>query len=91
MTVTVKSVAGLDTPTAVILTKSTRDDAIAFYRDYAQESPVTEKCIRDELATPLNDEASANCPSGNVAYFFGNEYQFQGRNARSSVALIIFR
>lgn len=80
MTVTIKSMIGLDTSRAVITTEHTRDDAIGFCKDYVQEDPVTEKCISEELATRLNDLIYADCPKGVFTDFFGDRYQFGGRN-----------
>ena len=50
MTVTVKLMSDLDTSHAAILTDHTRDDAMAFCRDYERQEPVTETCIRQELS-----------------------------------------
>jgi hypothetical protein len=84
MTVTVRSMVGLDTSNAIIKTEHTRDDAIGFCRDYSRENPVTERCIRGELATPMNDAIYANCSTGIFTDFFGNKYQFQGKNTHPS-------
>jgi hypothetical protein len=48
MEVSVISVQGLNTSHAVIHTKHTRENAIAFCRDYVGK--VTDDCIRQELA-----------------------------------------
>jgi hypothetical protein len=76
MEVSVISVSGLSTARAVIRTKHTRENAVAFCRDYVQK--VTEECIRQELATPLNDVITANCLTGIFTDFGGNRYQFRG-------------
>lgn len=76
MTVTVASVSGLDTAQAVIRTKHTREDAIGFCREYVGK--VTPDCIREELAIPLNDVITANCPRGEFVDFRGNRYRFAG-------------
>jgi type IV secretory pathway TrbF-like protein len=48
MEVSVISVEGLNTSRAVIRTKHTRENAVAFCRDYVGK--VTEQCIRQELS-----------------------------------------
>lgn len=78
MTVTVASMSGLDTANATIRTKHTRSDAIAFCREYIGK--VSERCIRGEMATRLNDEITANCPAGVFTDFYGTKYQFKGEN-----------
>lgn len=78
MTVTVVSMSGLDTAQAVIRTKHTREDAIGFCRDYIGK--VTPICIIQELAVPLNDRITANCPRGEFTDFQGNRYRFAGRS-----------
>jgi hypothetical protein len=83
MTVTVKSMSGLDTSHAVILTEHTRDDAMAFCRDYERQDPVSENCIRQELTVRLNDSIKADCPKGVFTDFYGEKYQFRGKNPRS--------
>lgn len=80
MQVTVISMSGLDTSNAVIKTQHTREDAIEFCREYIGE--VSEKCIKDELATRLNDAVFANCSSGTFTNFWGDRIQFKGRNQR---------
>jgi hypothetical protein len=82
MQVTVVSIEGLDTSHAVIKTQHTRDDAIEFCREYVGEDPVTEKCIKEELATRLNDAIHADCPQGIFTDFFGGKFQFRGKNPR---------
>jgi hypothetical protein len=62
MEVSVISVEGLNTSRAVIRTKHTRENAVAFCRDYVGK--VTEQCIRQELSVPLNDSITANCVTG---------------------------
>jgi hypothetical protein len=79
MTVTIKSMSGLDTSHAVIQTEHTRDDAIGFCRDYALEDPVTDKCVEDELAKQLSDTIYANCPRGIFTDFGGDKFQFKGK------------
>ena len=64
MTVTIKSMRGLDTPHAAIQTEHTREDAIEFCREYVGENPVTEKCVKQEVSVPLNDAIYADCPKG---------------------------
>src|ERR1700678_127469 len=62
MTVAVISVQALNTPNAIIRTQHTRDDAVAFCRDYEQN--LTDECVNRELATPMNDYVAANCSTG---------------------------
>ena len=83
MTVAVKSMSDLDTSHAVILTEHTRDDAMAFCRDYERQEPVTETCIRQELSVRMNDSIKADCPKGVFTGFYGEKYQFRGKNPRS--------
>ena len=78
MTVSVVSVEGLDSERAIIRTQHSREDAIGFCRDYVRE--VTEECIKAELEIPMNDVITANCKTGVFTDFFGNRYQFKGKN-----------
>ena len=80
MTVSVISVQGLNTSNAVIHTKHTRDDAIAFCRDYEQN--LTNDCVNRELETPMNDYIAANCSTGVFIDVFGNRYHFEGQRRR---------
>jgi hypothetical protein len=82
MTVTIRSMTGLDTAQAVIQTEHTRDDAIGFCKEYVQEDPVTEKCINDELSIQLSDVIQADCTRRIFSNFYGDKFQFQGRNSR---------
>ena len=81
MSVSVVSMEGLDTPRAIIRTQHTREDAIAFCRDYVQN--VTEECIQSELEVPLNDIITANCKTGVFTDFVGDKYQFRGKNTHA--------
>jgi hypothetical protein len=76
MEMTVVSIEGLSTAHAVIRTKHTRENAVAFCRDYVQK--VTEECIERELSVPLNDVITANCPTGEFTDFGGDHYRFLG-------------
>ena len=78
MEVTVLSVSGLDTDHALIRTKHTRANAIAYCRDYVQK--VTKNCINEELSVRLNDSIRANCELGTFTDFFGTRYQLRGPN-----------
>jgi hypothetical protein len=80
MTVTIKSMTGLDTPHAAIQTEHTREDAIEFCREYVGENPVTEKCVKQEVSVPLNDAIYADCPKGVFTDFAGDKYLFKGKN-----------
>lgn len=78
MEVTIVSTSGLDTANAVMRTEHTRDNAIAFCRDYVQK--ITEECIQQELVAPLNKVISANCLTGVFIDFGGHKHQFKGKN-----------
>ncbi|SCB46808.1 hypothetical protein GA0061102_105521 [Rhizobium miluonense] len=78
MEVTIVNMSGLDTSHAEIRTKHTRENAVAFCREYVQK--VTPDCIKQELATPLNDLIQADCKTGVFTDFVGDRHQFQGRN-----------
>ena len=82
MVVSVISLSGLDTSRAIIRTQHTRENAIAFCRDYVLN--VTEECIQEELNTPLNDVITANCLSGEFTDFYGHRYRFLGIQQRTS-------
>lgn len=82
MEVSVISVAGLDTARAIIRTRHTRENAIAFCRDYVQK--VTEQCIQEELRIPLNDVITANCLTGEFTDFSSHRYRFLGLNRKTS-------
>ena len=76
MEVDVVSMSGLDSPHAVIHTRHTRANALAFCRDYVQK--VSPACIHDELAVRLNDDITANCITGDFVDFSGHHYRFAG-------------
>ena len=78
MEVTVISIEGLNTSRVIIRTRHTRENAIAFCREYVQS--VTEKCIQKELSVLLNDQISANCSTGEFTDFYGSHYRFLGPN-----------
>jgi hypothetical protein len=82
MEVTVISLSGLDTSNSVIKTKHTRNNAIKFCRDYAND--VSESCIEKELNVPLNDEIKGNCATGEFVDFWGNKYRFDGKIRRKT-------
>ena len=58
--------------------KHTRDNAIAYCRDYVRD--VTEECIRETLAeeTHFKEALTANCESSEFTDFTGVRYQFLG-------------
>jgi hypothetical protein len=91
MTVSVISVQAVNTTNAVIRTQHTRDDAVAFCRDYKQN--LSDECVNRELATPMNDYVAANCSTGVFVDFFGNRYRFEGRQrgANSELAKYAIR
>jgi hypothetical protein len=78
MEVTVQAMSGLDTEHAVIRTKLTREDAIAYCREH--EGGATRKCIANKLSEPISDEITANCKTGEFSDFFGRKYKFLGNN-----------
>lgn len=85
MTVTVKSMSGLDTSRAVITTEHTRGDAEEFCREYSQLTPADagwERCVKTELATRLNDFVTANCETGVFTNFWGDRLRYLGPNRR---------
>jgi hypothetical protein len=86
MEVTIVSMQGLDTAHAVIRTKHTRENAIAFCRDYVKN--VTEECIRETLNIRLNDEVTGNCLTGEFSDFRGSRYKFLGPNRKSADLLM---
>lgn len=80
------SVAGMewrDTAHSVIRIKHTRDNAIAYCRDYVRD--VTEECVQQTLAEEKGLKASitGNCDSGEFSDFYGVRYRFLGPNPRS--------
>ena len=81
MEVTIVSMSGINGPNAVIRTKHTRDNAIAYCRDSVQR--VTRKCIETELKTAISDQISANCPKKEFTNFYGQAFRFLGLNKNS--------
>ena len=90
MEVDVVAMSGIDSPHAIIRTKHTRQNAIAFCRDYIGK--VTPDCIRQELAVRLNDQVTANCPRGEFTDFQNSRYRFTGpsrdKNSMAKYAVI---
>lgn len=78
MEVTVVRKSGIGTAHAAILTKHTRQNAIAYCRDYVGK--VTETCIAKELKTPLHLEITANCRTGAFTTLYGADMLFKGRS-----------
>jgi hypothetical protein len=76
MAVSILSATGLDTSRAVIRTKHTREDAVAFCRDYVQK--ISDECINRELAIAMNNSVEANCSTGEFVDFFGDHHRFEG-------------
>jgi hypothetical protein len=89
MEVDVISVEGLSTNHAIIRTKHTRGNAIAFCREYVQN--VTEECIQTELSIPLNDVITADCPAGIFTDFRGNKWHFLGPNPQKGTFAAKYR
>lgn len=81
MEVTVVSKESLDSEKATIRTRHTRENAIAFCRDYVQN--VTEDCIQAELSTKLTDVIKADCWKGIFTDFYGTQWRFLGPNPRA--------
>jgi hypothetical protein len=78
MQVSVVSKSGLDTRRAIIRTKHTREDAVAFCREYIGK--VTPECISKELEAgpgPSN-KITANCITREFTDFFGERYRLAG-------------
>jgi hypothetical protein len=83
MEVSVVGMKGRDTAHAVIRIRHTRDNAIAFCRDYVRN--VTEECVQETLAEEkgLKDAITGNCDSGEFTDFYGVRYRFLGPNPKS--------
>jgi hypothetical protein len=82
MEVSILGMDGRDTAHAVIRIKHTRDNAIAFCRDFVRN--VTEECIHDTLAEETFKGAlTGNCDSGAFTDFYGTHYRFLGRNPKA--------
>jgi hypothetical protein len=83
MIVSIHGMEGRDTAHAVIRFRHTRDDAIAFCRDFVRN--VTEDCVQDALAaeTTFKETMTANCESGEFTDFYGLRYRFLGRNPKA--------
>jgi hypothetical protein len=84
MELTVVKKSGIGTTHARILTKHTRENAIAYCRNYVGK--VTEDCIARELKNPLHLEITANCRTGKFTTFYGASMVFKGRNKAGSAA-----
>jgi len=78
MEVTVVKKSNIGSTHAKILTKHTKENAIAFCREYVLK--VTPKCIADEMKVQLLPEISANCQTGKFTTLYGQGYQFRGPN-----------
>jgi hypothetical protein len=76
MQVTIVSMEGLDSSSAVIKTRHTREDATAFCSEYVGK--VSEECIKAELETRLNDQVVADCLRGVFTNFWGDKIKFRG-------------
>ncbi|WP_136616324.1 MULTISPECIES: hypothetical protein [Mesorhizobium] len=84
MEVTIVKTSSIGSSHARIVAKHTRQNAIAFCRDYVGK--VTEACIAKELQTPLHLEITANCKTGKFTTFYGANMLFQGRNREPGAA-----
>jgi hypothetical protein len=71
MEVSILGMERRDTAHAVIRFKHTRDNAIAFCRDFVRN--VTEECVQDALAaeTTFKQAMTGNCASGEFTDFYG--------------------
>ena len=78
MEVTVVKKSNIGSTHAKIKVKHTRENAIAFCRDYVQQ--VTPECINEELKVELADEISANCKTGKFSTLVFAGYVFKGPN-----------
>lgn len=78
MEVSILGMEGRDTDHAVIRFKHTRDNAIAYCRDYVRD--VTEDCVRDALAEDpgFKQALTADCKTGDFTDFTGVHYRFLG-------------
>lgn len=83
MEVSILGMEGRDTAHAVIHFKHTRDNAIAFCRDFVRN--VTAECVQDTLAaeTGFKEAMTGNCESGEFSDFYGGRYRFLGRNPKA--------
>lgn len=78
MEVTVVGKSNIGSTHAKIRVKHTRENAVAFCRDYVQN--VTPDCIAEELKVPLLAEIAANCKTGKFMSLYGQGYHFLGPN-----------
>lgn len=78
MQVTIVSVEGLDTESAIIRTEMTPEDAKRFCVEYVGD--VTPECIAEQLELKLNDRVTANCKTGEFVDFYGDHHRFEGSN-----------
>lgn len=79
MQYTVVSSSGIGTAEAEIKTRHTRDNALAYCRDYVQS--VTKGCIAENLGeVPPKVTLTGNCETGDFTGFDGEEYRFDGTN-----------
>jgi hypothetical protein len=83
MEVSILGMGGRDAAHAVIRFKHTRDNAIAFCRDFVRN--VTEDCVQENLAAEsgFKEAITGNCDSGEFSDFQGGRYRFLGRNPKS--------
>lgn len=83
MEVSILNMKGRDTAHAVIRFRHTRDNAIAFCRDFVRS--VTEDCVQETLASEsgFKEAMTGNCDSGEFSDFYGGRYRFLGRNPKS--------
>ena len=83
MEVSILGMEGRDTAQAVVRFRHTRDNAIAFCRDFVRN--VTEDCVQEALAaeTTFKEAMIMNCESGEFTDFYGGRYRFLGRNPKS--------
>jgi hypothetical protein len=81
--VSIVGMDGRDSAHAVIRIKHTRNNAIAFCRDFVRN--VTEECVQETLTeeSSFKDAMTGNCESGEFTDFYGGRYRFLGPNPKA--------
>jgi hypothetical protein len=73
---------GIDTESATIFTKPSKDGAVQFCREYSRN--YSSKCINEQIGDNATHSISANCPLKTFADFNGNHFAFLGANKTKS-------
>jgi hypothetical protein len=71
---------GLDSASAQITTKASRDGAVTFCREYSRDYSV--KCLDDEMRGPPLRTIRGNCRDKTFSDFDGNRYTFVGKTPK---------